>query len=54
MPPYIKEPRGEGGAGQREGAGGVLLLPGVGLPPNPIPTRIPKGERGRGVAGHLS
>ena len=21
---------------------------------NPIPTRIPKGERGRGVAGHLS
>ena len=23
-------------------------------PPNPIPTRIPKGERGRRVAGHLS
>ena len=49
-----KGAKGEGAAGQEEGAGGVLLLPGVGLPPNPIPTRIPKGERGRGVAGHLS
>ena len=49
-----KGAKGEGAVGQEEGAGGVLLLPGVGLPPNPIPTRIPKGERGRGVAGHLS
>ena len=50
-----KGAKGERCAGQEEGAGGVLLIPGVGLPPpNPIPTRIPKGERGRGVAGHLS
>ena len=45
LPQYIKEPRGEGGVGQEEGAGGVLLLPGVGLPPNPIPTRIPQGGK---------
>ena len=37
--------KGEGGAGQEEGAGGVLLLPGVGLPPNPIPSRIPQGGK---------
>ena len=57
VPPasVYKGAKGERCAGQEEGAGGVLLLPGVGLPPpNPIPTRIPKGERGRGVAGHLS
>ena len=35
-----KGAKGKGGAGQEEGAGGVLLLPGVGLPSNPIPTRI--------------
>ena len=41
---------GGGLAGQREGgAGGVLLLPGVGLPPNPSWTRIPRGgKRERG------
>ena len=56
VPPasVYKGAKGERCAVQEEGAGGVLLLPGVGLPSNPIPTRIPKGERGRGVAGHLS
>ena len=35
MPPAsgYKGAKGEGAAGQEEGAGGVLLLPGVGLPP---------------------
>lgn len=38
--------KGEGGAGQEEGGGGVLLLPGVGLPPpNPSWTRIPRGGK---------
>ena len=55
LAPVYEGSKGEGAADQEEGAGGVLLLPGVGLrPPNPIPTRIPKGERGRRVAGHLS
>ena len=31
LPPYIKDPRG-GAASLEEGAGGVLLLSGVGLP----------------------
>ena len=31
--PVYKGSKGEGAAGQEEGAGGVLLLPGVGLPP---------------------
>ena len=44
-----KGPRGERGAGQEEGAGGVLLLPGVGLPSNPIPTRNP--QRGKEEKG---
>ena len=30
--PVYKGAKGEGAAGQEEGAGGVLLLPGVGLP----------------------
>ena len=30
--PVYKGSKGEGAAGQEEGAGGVLLLPGVGLP----------------------
>ena len=35
VPPasVYKGAKGEGAAGQEEGAGGVLLLPGVGLPP---------------------
>ena len=50
-----KGAKGEGAAGQEEGAGGVLLLPGVGLPPNPIWNRIPQGgKREREGAGHLS
>ena len=58
VPPasVYKGAKGEGAAGQEEGAGGVLLLPGVGPPPpppNPSWTRIPEGERERG-AGHLS
>ena len=52
--PVYKGARGVRPAKGRGAPGGVLLLPGVGLPSNPIPTRIPKGERGRGVAGHLS
>ena len=45
-----KGAKGEGGRRPRErGAGGVLLLPGVGLPSNPIPTRIPQvGKREKG------
>ena len=54
LPQYIKEPRGEGGAGPREGAGEVLLLPGVGLPPNPSWTRTPRGGKRERGAGHLS
>ena len=44
--PVYKGSKGEGAAGQEEGAGGVLLLPGVGLPP-PILVGIgfPEGER---------
>ena len=48
LPPYIKE-QGEGAAGHDEARqGGVLLLPGVGLPPFPCPSRRGgrKGERG--------
>ena len=51
VPPasVYKGAKGEGAAGQEEGAGGVLLLPGVGLPP-PILVGIgfPEGERERG------
>ena len=53
-----KGAKGEGGAGQEEGAGGVLLLPGVGLPPFPSWNRIrgegKRGERGGRGAGPLS
>ena len=44
-----KGAKGEGAAGQEEGAGGVLLRPGVGLPP-PILVGLgfPEGERERG------
>ena len=50
-----KGAKGEGGAGQEEGAGGVLLLSGVGLPPpNPSWNRIRGGGKERGGAGHLS
>ena len=51
VPPasVYKGAKGEGAAGQEEGAGGVLLLPGVGLPP-PIIVGLgfPEGERERG------
>ena len=51
VPPasVYKGAKGEGGAGQEEGAGGVLLLPGVGLPP-PILVGLGflEGERERG------
>ena len=53
LPQYIKEPRGEGAPAKEEGAGGVLLLPGVGFPPNPIPTRISKGGKRERGPGHL-
>ena len=52
LPPYIKE-QGGGAAGHDEARqGGVLLLPGVGLPPFPCPSRRGgrKGER-RGRKG---
>ena len=53
--PVYKGSKGEGAAGQEEGAGGVLLLPGVGLPPpNPIPNRIPREREREKGAGHLS
>ena len=39
LPPYIKE---------QGGFGGVLLLPGVGLPPFPCWTRRERGKRWRG------
>ena len=44
-----KGAKGEGRAGQEEGAGGVLLLPGVGLPP-PILFQLgfPRGKEGEG------
>ena len=45
-----KGAKGEGGAGQEEGAGGVLLLPGVGLPPILVGLGFPEGERERGGA----
>ena len=48
-----KGAKAEGGAGQEEGAGRVLLLPGVGLPPNPSWTRIPRGGKRERGAGHL-
>ena len=52
--PVYKGAKGEGAAGQEEGAGGVLLLPGVGLPPpNPSWTRIPRGGKRERGAGHL-
>ena len=56
VPPasVYKGAKGEGAAGQEEGAGGVLLLPGVGLPPNPSWTRIPRGGKRERGAGHLS
>ena len=51
VPPasVYKGANGEGASGQEEGAGGVLLLPGVGLPP-PILVGLgfPEGERERG------
>ena len=56
VPPasVYKGAKGEG-CGQPRGApGGVLLLPGLGLPPHPIPTRIPKGGKRERGAGHLS
>ena len=52
--PVYKGSKGEGAAGQEEGAGGVLLLPGVGLPPNPSWNRIPRGGKRERGAGHLS
>ena len=50
VPPasVYKGAKGERCAGQEEGAGGVLLLPGVGLPPNPSWTRIPRGGKREG------
>ena len=44
-----KGDKGEGGTGQEEGAGGVLLLPGVGLPP-PILVQLgfPSGKEREG------
>ena len=57
VPPasVYKGAKGEGAAGQEEGAGGVLLIPGVGLPPpNPSWTRIPRGGKREREAGHLS
>ena len=39
-----KGAKGEGAAGQEEGAGGVLLLPGVGLPPNLVQLGEVEGE----------
>ena len=48
--PLYKGCQGEGWLANYGGAGGVLLLPGVGLPPpNPIPNRTTKEkERERG------
>ena len=45
-----KGAKGEGAAGQEEGAGGVLLLPGVGLPPPQILFQLgfPRGKEGEG------
>ena len=43
LPPYIKEQEGGGAAKARGAPGGVLLLPGVGLPP----FLVGKGEGGR-------
>ena len=55
LPPYIKEPRGEEAPARRRWRRRSPTPTGSRTPPpNPIPTRIPKGERGRGVAGHLS
>ena len=50
LPPYIKE-QGGGAAGQEEARqGGVLLLPGVGLPPSLV--QLGEGEgRERGDKG---
>ena len=56
VPPasVYKGAKGEGAAGQEEGAGGVILLPGIGLPPNPSWTRIPRGGKRERGADHLS
>ena len=53
--PVYKGCQGEGWPANYGGAGGVLLLPGVGLPPPPILFLIglPSGKREREVAGHL-
>ena len=48
MPPYIKDQRGRGAASLGGAPGGVLLLPGVGLPPFPCWTRRERGKRWRG------
>ena len=50
MPPYIKDPRGGADGPRRRHAGGVLLLPGVGLPPFPSWIRT-WGRRKRGKKG---
>ena len=48
LPPYIKE-QGGGAAGHRRHAGGVLLLPGVGLPsPFLVQLGEVEGEKERG------
>ena len=54
MPPYIKD-QGGGGAGHDEARqGGVLLLPGVGLPPFLVQLGEgegrERGEKGKGGA----
>ena len=48
LPPYIKEQGGFGRPRGRGAPGGVLLLPGVGLPPFPCWTRRERGKRWRG------
>ena len=57
VPPssVYKGAKGEGAAGQEEGAGGVLLLPGVGLPPFLVQLGEGEGrERGEGGAAPSS
>ena len=58
LPPYIKE-QGGGAAGQEEARqGGVLLLPGVGLPPFLVQLGEgegrERGEKGKGGRRPLS
>ena len=48
LPSYIKEQGGGAASHDEARQGGVLLLPGVGLPPFPCWTRRERGKRWRG------